>query len=92
MSEQRIDDVDVAVHSGSHKGVVETLVDRQLARFEHLLHSRQSTMGNVITECVKFDRHLQRQRQTLVLCSDGTADSADGDGDGVDIGIEIETR
>jgi hypothetical protein len=51
-----------------------------------VLHIRQSTMVNVITECVKVDRHLQRERQTLVLCSDGTADSADGDG------INIEAR
>jgi hypothetical protein len=31
------------------------------AGFEHALHIRQSTTGNVITECVKVDRHLQRQ-------------------------------
>jgi hypothetical protein len=61
-------------------------LEKNLAGFEHALHIRQSTMGSVITECVKVDRHLQRKRQTLVLCSDGTADSADGDG------VDIEAR
>jgi hypothetical protein len=60
VSEQTIDDVDVAVLSGPHKGFVETSVDRQHAGFEHALHNRQSTMGSLITE-FKFDfaRHLR---------------------------------
>jgi hypothetical protein len=60
-------------------------LEKNIAGFEHALHIRQSTMGSVITECVKVDRHLQRKRQTL-CCSDGTADSADGDG------VDIEVR
>ncbi len=60
MSEQTIDDVDVAVLSGTQKGDVCFSVDRQLAGFEHALHIRQSTMGSVITESlkVKLERHL----------------------------------
>jgi hypothetical protein len=62
VSKQTIDDVDVAVLSGLDKGAVyiSVSVDKQLARFEGLLHVRQSTMGSVITECVKvkFERHL----------------------------------
>jgi hypothetical protein len=80
VSEQIIDDVDVAVLDGAHQGDVLISLEKNLARFEHALHIRQSTMGSVITECVKVDRHLQRKKQTLVLCSDGTVDSADGDG------------
>jgi hypothetical protein len=86
VSEQIIDDGDVAVLDGAHQGDEFLSLEKNLAGFEHALHIRQSTMGNVITECVKFDRHLHRERQTLVLCSDGTADSANGDG------VDIETR
>jgi len=86
VSEKVIDDVDVAVLDGAQQGDVLISFEKNLAGFEHALHIRQSTMGSVITECVKFDRHLQRKRQTLVLCSDGTADSADGDG------VDIEAR
>jgi heme-binding NEAT domain protein len=53
VSEQTIDDFDVAVLSGPHKGAVHISVDRQLAGFEHALHIRQSTMSSVITECLK---------------------------------------
>jgi hypothetical protein len=71
VSEQTIDDVDVAVLSGPLKSVVCLSVDKQLAGFEHALHIRQSTTGGVITECVKFDfaRHLhsssRRRREKL---------------------------
>jgi hypothetical protein len=54
-SEQIIDDVDVAVCSGPHKGDVCFSVDLHLARVEHLLQKRQSTKGSVTTECLKFD-------------------------------------
>jgi hypothetical protein len=52
VSKQTIDDVDMAVLSGFNKGAVHISVsaDKQLARFEGLLHVRQSTMGSVITE------------------------------------------
>jgi hypothetical protein len=88
VSDQVIDNLDVAVLDGAHQGAGFLSLEKNLAGFEHALHIRQSTMGSVITEClqVKFDRHLQRKRQTLVLCSDGTADSADGDG------VDIEAR
>jgi hypothetical protein len=66
------DNRDVAVLDSAHEGDVLISLEKNIARFEHVLHIRQSTMGNVITECVKVDRHLQRKRQTLVLCSDGT--------------------
>jgi hypothetical protein len=56
VSQQKIDDVDVAVLSGSLKGVVSLSVDRQLEGFEHALHMRQSTMGSVITESLNFVR------------------------------------
>jgi hypothetical protein len=59
VSDQIIDDVDVAVFCGPHKSVVQIHIDSQLAGFEHLLHIRQSTMGSVITECLNFVRHLQ---------------------------------
>jgi hypothetical protein len=55
VSEQTIDNVDVAVLSGPPKGAVNISIDKQLANFEHLLHLRQSTMGSVITECLKID-------------------------------------
>ena len=45
VSKQIIDNVDVAVLSGQHKGVVCISVGAQLAGFEHLLHTRQSTFG-----------------------------------------------
>jgi hypothetical protein len=51
VSEQTIDDVDMAVLSGLHNGVVYVSADKQLAGFEHALHIRQATMGSVITEC-----------------------------------------
>ena len=88
MSEKIIDDVDVAVLNGAHQGDEFLSLEKNIAGFEHVLHIRQSTMGSVLTEClqIKVDRHLQRKRQTLVLCSDGTADSADGDG------VDIEAR
>jgi hypothetical protein len=50
VSEQTIDNVDVAVLSGPRKGFVLISVDKQLAGFEHALHIRQSTMGSVITK------------------------------------------
>jgi hypothetical protein len=84
--EQIIDNRSVAVLDGAHQGDEFLSFEKNLAGFEHLLHNRQSTTGNVITECVKVDRHLQRKRQTLVLCSDGTVDSTEGDG------VDIETR
>jgi len=87
MPEQTIDDVDVAVLDGARQGDEFLSFEKNIAGFEHALHIRQLTLGNVITECVKFDRHLQRTRQTLVLCSDGTTDSADGDGDGDGVDI-----
>ena len=87
MPEQTIDDVDVAVLDGARQGDEFLSFEKNLAGIEHALHIRQLTLGNVITECVKVDRHLLRTRQKLVLCSDGTADSADGDG----VGIEART-
>ena len=59
MSEQIIDDVDVAVRSGLHNGDVCISVDKQLAGFDNALHIRQSTMLSVITECVKAERHVE---------------------------------
>jgi hypothetical protein len=55
MSEQIIDDPDVAVLSGLYKGVVCRAFDTELAGFEHALHIRQSTVGSVSTECVKSE-------------------------------------
>jgi len=57
VSQQIIDDVDVAVLSGPHKSVVQIYIHID----EHALHIRQSTMGSVITKClqVKVERHLQ---------------------------------
>jgi hypothetical protein len=55
VSEQTIDDVDVAVLSGPPKGFVKISVGKQLAGFEHALHIGQSTMGSVITKRIKFD-------------------------------------
>jgi hypothetical protein len=62
VSEQTIDDVDMAVLSGPAKGVVYISNDKHLARVEHLLHNRQSTIGSVITECLKIERHLRSSR------------------------------
>jgi hypothetical protein len=59
VSEQTIDNIDVAVLSGLHKGDVCISAERQLAGFEHLLHVRQSTIGSVITERLKAERHLE---------------------------------
>jgi hypothetical protein len=62
VSQQTIDNVDVAVLSGLQKGFVLVSVASQRAGFEHALHICQSTMGSVITECLKFDfasRHRQ---------------------------------
>jgi hypothetical protein len=50
VSEQTIDNVDVAVVSGPHKGFVEISAATQLVGFEHALHIGQSTMGGVITD------------------------------------------
>jgi hypothetical protein len=50
VSEQIIDDVDVAVLNGAHQGDEFFSVEKNLAGFEHALHIRQSTMGSVITE------------------------------------------
>jgi hypothetical protein len=69
MSEQIIDDPDVAVLSGLYKGVVCRAFDTELAGFEHALHIRQSTVGSVSTECVKSERHLNRE---------GKEENADG--------------
>jgi hypothetical protein len=50
VSEQIIDDVDVAVLSGLRKGFVLISVATQVVRVEHehAVHNRQSTMGSVI--------------------------------------------
>jgi hypothetical protein len=54
-----IDDVDVTVLSGPHKGAVHISVDvdKHLAGFNHLLHKRQLTIASVLvlTECVKIE-------------------------------------
>ena len=63
MSEQTIDDVEMAVVSGTHKSFVEIYVDKHLARVEHLLHKRHLTMGSVLTKCVKLERHLRAARR-----------------------------
>jgi hypothetical protein len=49
VSEQTIDDIDVAVLSGPHKGDVCVSVDKHLAGLEHPEHIRQFTTGSVIT-------------------------------------------
>jgi hypothetical protein len=40
-------------------------VDKQLAGFEHLLHVRQSTVGSVITECVKEGQVIKQLSDTF---------------------------
>jgi hypothetical protein len=57
VSQQTIDDVDVAVRSGPHKGDVCISIGTQLARFEHTPHKHQSTVGSVIAERLKTERH-----------------------------------
>jgi hypothetical protein len=77
VSEQTIDNVDVAVLSGPPKGVDWISAAKQLARVEeHALHIGQSTTGSVITECLKFDleRHssiVEKEERS----SNGTARS-----------------
>jgi MoxR-like ATPase len=71
VSEQIIDDINVAVLSGPHKGDLHIAVSVAMLlagfEYEHLLQKRQSTMGSVITECVKAG-HSQPQMSATVLC------------------------
>mgnify|MGYP006375040457 CR=1 FL=1 len=68
VSKQTIDNVDVAVLSGTKQSVVLISVALQLARCEHLLHKLQSTIGSVITEC--FDGRHGWQLATTVAQRD----------------------
>jgi hypothetical protein len=52
---------DAAVLSGPQQGVVHFDVDTQPARFEHASHKHQLTIGSVVTEFLKVERHQSKE-------------------------------